>query len=93
MLIINGIGFAICAVGFGVSFAVCHFIFHSTSEGLFMVIAGPIVSALDVIYRMKTQRDKWSLAEGGGQLFWIPVWAFGLIWVAVGIFYLLGGKA
>ena len=93
MLIINWVGLAICAIGFGVSFAVGHFLFHSTSEGLIMVIAGPIVCALDVLYRMKSQPGQWSLSQGGGCLFWVPVWAFGVVWLVLGIFYLMGGRA
>ena len=91
-IIINWIGFAICAVGFGVSFAVGHFLFHSDAEGLLMVIAGPIVVALDVLYRMKSKPNEWSFTQGGGRLFFIPVWTFGVLWLALGIFYMSGGK-
>jgi hypothetical protein len=89
MIIYNEVGIAICAIGFGIAFAIAHFLFHFSVEGLVMVIGGPLIAALDAIYRLKFGKGHWLSARGGGGLFFLPVWAFGLLWLVLGVVYLI----
>jgi hypothetical protein len=58
-----------------------------------MIIAGPLAVACDVIYRWKHPNGHWGYPSGGGSLFFLPVWLFGIVWFILGISYVVQGRA
>jgi hypothetical protein len=90
VIIFNWLGLAFCAVGFGIAFAIGYML-GITEEGFLMVIAGPITSAIDIVYRIKSKNGHWLNPNRGGSLFFLPVWCFGLLWLIFGIIYMIKG--
>jgi hypothetical protein len=87
MLIFNWNGIGMFAVGFGVAIAIGYLVGIS-SEGFLMVIAGPVIAVLDLVYRFKSEKGHWLYPEKGGSLFFVPAWCLGVIWFILGIFYM-----
>lgn len=63
------------------------------SEGPLTIVGGLLVGGADVIYRLwRVKCRLWDREQGGTFLF-IPIWVFGLFWVALGVFYTVRGQA
>jgi hypothetical protein len=83
LFIFNWIGVVCLAVGFGAM----AFFSHATgikSEPKLMLVLGPVSMVVDLAYRLlRRDRDLVSPTKGG-QLFFIPIWVFGLLWIILG---------
>jgi len=44
-----------------------------------MLIAAPLMILADGLYRWKSEFGHWVLPNGGGNLFFIPIWFIGLV--------------
>jgi hypothetical protein len=91
MLIINLAGIAILAVSLGAAFGIEHWI-GKTSEGLLMIIAGPLAIVGDLTYRWWYSEGRWFHPGAGGALFFLPIWGFGILWLVLGIFAIAQGQ-
>ena len=86
----NALGFAFVAIGFALAITIFT-VAGLKSEGAFMLIFGPIVAAADLCARrLHKDRDLFS-SNSGGQLFFLPVWMFGIFWVICGTIDLVRG--
>jgi hypothetical protein len=48
-------------------------------------LGGAIVVGVDLLYRRFWARCRlWEVGGNGGTFLWLPIWAFGLLWVAIG---------
>ena len=92
MIIFNFIGLAMVGACFAIAY-VFGWVTSSTGEDVLMVIAGPLLFICDMLYRRKrtvgTEGQWWYHHRRGGQLFFIPIWVFGLLWMLLGTFRLL----
>ena len=88
IIIFNWLGIGICAIGFGLAF-LAQFFLGSMSEGQLMIISGPIITILDIVYRLRSEDKNLFKSLKGGSLFFLPVWCFGLLWLILGIIYTL----
>ena len=91
MIYLNGLAFAMLVYAFGLAYLVT-WAFNLPGNGLKMVIAGPLLTLADVLYRWKHPTGHWFKSEGGGNLFLIPVWIFGIFWTVLGSIYLIWGE-
>lgn len=91
MLIFNLVRIVICAIAFGIAFVVGH-LMGTSAEGSLMIIAGPIVAILDLVYRAKYGDGNWFIPEKGGSLFFLPAWGLGVLWLVLGIIYTINGS-
>ncbi len=92
MIIFNYAGIIITAIGFALAFGIGKII-GTTAEGPMMIIAGPLIAILDLAYRFKSAEGHWFTPHRGGSLFFLPVWAFGALWLVLGLIYAVGGGA
>jgi hypothetical protein len=83
MIHINVLGIGMCAIAFGAAFAVGKY-FGFAGEDQLMMIAGPIAAVSDLLYRARSKEGHWLHPNKGGALFFMPVWCFGIIWLAIG---------
>ena len=63
------------------------------SEGATMLILGPVVLAIDLGYRLVRRDGHWFSPSRGGQLFFLPLWLFGVLWIVLGAVYLYRGDS
>jgi hypothetical protein len=91
VIIFNFVGLGMLAACFGFAFGV-GWLFGITDEAPLMLIAGPLVFFCDLLYRGKHAQNEgwWYRPRSGGQLFFVPLWAFGIIWMILGTFRLSG---
>ncbi len=90
MIIFNYAGIIIAVIGFAVAFGIGTVV-GTSAEGPLMMMAGPVIAMLDVVYRFKVPDGHWFIPHRGGSLFFLPVWAFGVLWFVLGIVYSVGG--
>jgi hypothetical protein len=76
IIIYNLIALGIALVALLVALVVGHFLGFSDPHRL-LLIAAPIAAVLDLLYRGRTGR--WFHPRGGGALFFVPIWCFGLL--------------
>ncbi len=101
MFICNPIGLAMTVACFLVAFGV-GWVVGATAEDQLMILAGPLLLACDLLYRMRRPAAAESSADGpvysartwlhpdrGGHLFYLPIWAFGVFWMVLGGYRLL----
>jgi len=86
MIIFNYIGIIICAVAFGLAFGIGKLL-GVDGEGPLMMIAGPLVIALDFAYRLTAKDGHWIIPHRGGSLFFVPAWCLGVLWLVLGAVY------
>jgi hypothetical protein len=90
MVIFNLVGVGMIAVSWAIALGVVY-LMGSGSEGVAMMIAGPMSMLSDAVYRLKHPTGHWFHPNGGGSLFFLPVWLFGLLWLTIGAFYTFAG--
>jgi hypothetical protein len=91
VIIVNFTGLAMLIVGFGAAYGL-GLIAGQPSEDVLMVTSGPLLLAADLAYRFarRAGQSRWWLRPViGGQLFYAPVWMWGIFWMALGMFRLL----
>jgi hypothetical protein len=86
MIIFNYAGIAIAAIALAVGYGAGRLLGFS-AEGPMMVVAGPITTALDLVYRLTKADGHWFVPHRGGSLFFLPVWCFGVLWFVLGLVY------
>lgn len=79
----NAAGFLILAVSFGTAFGV-GWIAGFNDEGRLMVVGGALVALIDFGFRTTRENGHWFYPSRGGELFFLPVWLFGVLWVGPG---------
>jgi hypothetical protein len=92
-MIFNLIGFGMLAACFVIAYVV-GLLIGNTAEDVLMIISGLLLFICDVVFRRRHMIAAegarcWYHPRRGGQLFFIPVWAFGLFWMLLGTFRLL----
>ena len=85
MIIFNLVGIVIFALSFGIATGLAKALGLST-EGLTMLIGGPLAASLDLAYR-KFIGKHWLRPGAGGSLFFVPVWLLGVVWSLLGVYY------
>jgi len=68
------------AIAFGIARAI-----GNEAEGLWMMIAGPLLVGLDVGYRRA--RKTTLFGARGGTFILLPVWCWGVFWSGLGAYY------
>lgn len=91
MFIYNRNGLWMLAAGFAVTFGIGYLVGIS-SEGSLMVILGPTIAVIDLIYRFTSEKGHWLYPENGGSLFFVPAWCVGVTWFILGIIYMTRGS-
>lgn len=91
MIIFNLAGMVMLIVGFAIAIPLCSALGWS-GEGPPMLIAGPLVALMDMVYRFRSREGHWFAPRSGGSLFFLPVWGFGLLWIIFGIVYTVANK-
>ncbi len=85
MIIFNLVGIIMMIIGFTISFGIGA-ILGTDAEGPLMMILGPILIAMDVTDRLRSKGGHLYIPSRGGSLFFLPVWAFGVLWFVLGIY-------
>jgi len=85
MIIFNLVGIILFALSFGIATGLGKALGLS-SEGLIMLIGGPLSTCMDLAYR-KFVGKNWFRPAAGGSLFFIPVWILGIVWSLLGVYY------
>jgi hypothetical protein len=62
-----------------------------STRGHFMAIAGPLIILSDLGYRLSREHGHWIDANRGGSLLGFPLWPFGVLWLGLGVYYLVTG--
>lgn len=91
MIIFNYVGLIISVIAFAMAFGIGK-LFGAEMNGVHMIIAGPLVAAMDIIYRLKTEDGHLYIPHRGGSLFFLPAWTLGVFWFFLGIFYVVFGR-
>jgi hypothetical protein len=92
VVIFNFRGIVMCVVAFAIAFAIGA-VCGLSGEGPLMIIAGPILAACDLAYRFGTKDGHWFSPDRGGSLFFLPAWCFGILWLVLGIVYVVNPEA
>ena len=89
VIVANQMGVAILVLAFVIAFGVGH-LFGLQEEGPLMMIAGPLTAMFDIAYRLIKKDGRLFVSDRGGSLFFLPVWYFGVFWLALGVAYTIG---
>ena len=89
MLLFNRLGLVFFLVAFGSASGLAHLLGRLT-EGIVMMIAGPLLAVLDAGYRRVRGRPLLRPADGGGTVLLLPAWLWGLFWTGLGAWYQVG---
>lgn len=92
MIIYNYVGLIMAAIAFAAAFGVGALI-GTNAEGPLMIIAGPLLAALDIGYRLATRDGHLYIPDKGGSLFFLPAWSLGALWFVLGIVYTVNGNS
>ncbi len=87
MIIYNPIGLGMTIVAFAIAFGVGA-IMGTDAEGPLMMIAGPLLAAMDITYRLRAADRNMFSPDKGGSLFFVPAWSLGVLWFVLGVTYL-----
>jgi hypothetical protein len=85
----NKAGYVLIGLGFGLAFLIC-WLGGAVSNQRLLLIGGPITTVLDLSYRRYSAGGHWLRPDRGGRFLLLPVWVFGLIWLAFGAFEITG---
>ena len=58
---------------------------ESTDEALWMMIAGPLIASIDLVYRLWARVRLRDVGRGPSILF-LPAWFWGVVWTCLGIY-------
>jgi hypothetical protein len=70
---------------FGAASAILYAV-GTITEGPLMMIAGPLLAAVDLVYR-RAKRGRLVGGTAGGTFLFVPVWIWGVFWTALGAYY------
>jgi hypothetical protein len=85
----NAVGAILFFGGFGISAGIG--MLARAAEGPMTIVGGLLVGGSDVAYRLWLTKCGLLDRERGGTFLFIPIWMFGVFWVALGIAYLVWG--
>jgi hypothetical protein len=91
VIIFNIRAVVMLVIGFGIAYCVGE-LFGVTTDGPRLIMAGPLTSIIDWTYRVKHEDGHWFSPNGGGSLFFLPLWAFGIVFLVMGISYTIQGR-
>ncbi|QEH35423.1 hypothetical protein OJF2_39750 [Aquisphaera giovannonii] len=91
MILFNPKSIPILAVAIGVAIGLSKAAGLS-GEGPATILAGAASLAADLAWRWRWGGRDWFASEAGGAIFEIPVWAFGVFWMILGVFFMVHGK-
>jgi hypothetical protein len=74
------------AIGFGVRI-VTGTLADGVGDGPEMILMGSSCVFFDVTYRLRQPNGHWISPSGGGNIFFIPIWGIGAVWMVVGVIY------
>ena len=75
------------AIGFGAAIGIAE-LRHITGEGPTMLIASAFLVSMDLAFRFTRKNRRIFHPAGGGNLFFIPIWVWGLFWTSLGTYYI-----
>jgi hypothetical protein len=86
-------GFVMFVLSFGAALAGANVLELPTdtpsNEGLYMMVAGPVLTALDLGYRKHKRAPLVRQPSAGGTFLFLPVWIWGVFWFGLGLGYYL----
>jgi hypothetical protein len=82
----NKLGFLVFLVAFGGAYGILRTL-GSDDEGLWMMIAGPLLAIIDVVYRRIAGLKLLGDVHRGPAILWLPAWVWGVFWFGLGAFY------
>jgi len=85
----NGPGFLAFLLAFGGAEGLM-FALKLSGEPTMMMIAGPLLAALDLLYRLARQAP-FLKGRGGPTILFLPAWIWGIAWAGLGAWYELRG--
>ncbi len=92
MIVSNAIGLIMTVIALAVALGVGAVV-GMDDEGPLMMLAGPLLATMDFAYRMTSLDGHIYIPNKGGSLFFLPAWAFGVLWLVLGIFDTVQGGA
>jgi len=84
MIIFNYVGIIMTIAAFAIAFGVGA-LFGTDAEGPLMLMAGILLFATDLTYRLNQRDQNLFAPHRGGSLFFLPAWGFGAFWFLLGI--------
>ncbi len=88
IIIFNLPGIIIAALAFGIAFGI-EALGGPRGEGPLTLIGGILVMIFDSAYRLLRRGGHWLTPNKGGSLFFLPAWAFGVLWIILGVVYIV----
>jgi hypothetical protein len=85
---INLIGLVMFLAAFGAALGISRLV-GSTGEGFATLCGGVLLMILDVGWRKR--RGTMRSFAGGGRLMFVPMWVWGIVWTAIGVYYCAKG--
>jgi len=82
----NKLGFLVFIVAFGAAYGILRTL-GTDEEGLWMMIAGPLIALIDLGYRRVVGLKFFSDVSRGPAILWLPAWVWGVFWFGLGVFY------
>jgi hypothetical protein len=82
----NKLGFLVFVVAFGAAYGILRTL-GTDEEGLWMMLAGPLIAIIDVGYRRATGLKLVGDVNRGPAILWLPAWVWGVFWFGLGAFY------
>ena len=82
----NKLGFLAFLIAFGAAYGILRTL-GSDEEGLWMMIAGPLLTLIDVGYRRVVGLKFFGDVSRGPAILWLPAWVWGVFWFGLGVFY------
>lgn len=86
IIVFNLPGIVMAALAFGIAFGVGS-LAGTQAEGPLTLIGGVLILIFDLAYRLLRKEGHWLTPNKGGSLFFLPAWAFGALWIVIGIVY------
>src|SRR5258708_4002871 len=80
--------FVMAAIGLSAAFRVGEWR-HISAEGALMLVASAFLIPMDLIDRLTRKEMRLFHPSGGGNLFFVPIWIWGLLWSCLGASYTL----
>lgn len=86
----NSIGFLMFVAAFGGAYGIMVSL-GSEREGLWMMIAGPLLAGIDLVARSLRRAPLFGRV-GASQILFLPAWCWGAFWTVLGaVYYARGG--
>ena len=83
----NRLDFLIFIASIGADYGILRLLgFGEDDEGVWMMIAGPLIAVLDIAYRLGAGL-RLREATKGPSILWLPAWPWGLFWCGLGAYY------